>query len=249
MFMPFAFLLLLATVPLAGGRLSRLADLRPSQMTSAAARTVTDRNTHRLAEGVVLAGESQQEFDDLLDSYLAYYVPTNDQEQTLVVEVAAARWRMHRAIRLETLLLQTEADRLLSEPENTLSPDAALATAFGNLTRRGGALNHLHREEARLRRLYEKVHAELLDIALVNQEMEREKQQHESDGQLEAEPPDTPNPPSKPRHPHPVPTPPFACNDNATGYAKLYAVTRDEMPPQHHPHRLPDSSTGNLLSC
>lgn len=155
---------------------------------------------HLYSEGIVMAGESQQEFDALLDSYLTYYVPTNEREHSLVVEVAAARWRLHRAFRTETLLFDTEIARLLNEPGTTITPGAARAIAFTNLTRRGGPLNHLHREEANLRRAYDKAHAELLDAALVNAEMEAAAE--------------APAPPSKPNYPRPLtsmPLLPFAA--------------------------------------
>jgi hypothetical protein len=118
--------------------------------------------THGLSGGAtVLPGESQQDFDRLLAAFVARFRPAGEIELELVNEMASARWRMRRASRLETVLINEEIARLQNEPENPLEGSAALAQAFMNLTAKGGALAQLHRHEARLRRCYEKAMKEL----------------------------------------------------------------------------------------
>lgn len=177
------------------------------------------------AAALVIAGESRAELEILLAGYLEYFDPADVHELSLVLECTESRWRLQRAARLEASLLNAETERLLNEPGATLSPDGALAAAFIQLTRRGGALLHLHRDESRLRKSFEKVYAELIDIAhyrnvreeaaaleqqaleqrAVEQHTTEQPTLHPSDIEPGAEPPM----PAKPGHPRPVPVHPY----------------------------------------
>jgi hypothetical protein len=97
----------------------------------------------------------------LLAGFTAQFQPQGEIEAELIFEMAACLWRLRRASTLETLLLNTEIEKLQNEPENPLCPDASLAVAFTNLVSRGGPLAKLHAHESRLRRRYEKAMAEL----------------------------------------------------------------------------------------
>jgi hypothetical protein len=110
---------------------------------------------------VVIVGESQEEWDALLSGFTARFDPQGEIEAELVFEMAACLWRLRRAATLETLLLNTEIEKLQNEPESALGPDAVLAVAFTNLMAKSGPLSKLHTHESRLRRRYEKATAEL----------------------------------------------------------------------------------------
>jgi hypothetical protein len=127
---------------------------------------------------VVIAGESEEEWDSLLAGFISQFEPRAEIEAELVFEMAACLWRLRRASTLETLLLNTEIEKLQNEPENPLGSDASLAIAFTNLVAKGGPLAKLHAHESRLRRRYEKAMAELNALRaaepLGEQEAERE---------------------------------------------------------------------------
>jgi hypothetical protein len=109
---------------------------------------------------VVLAGESKDEWESLLEGFRGRFQPQDEIENELVFEMAACLWRLRRASTLETLLLNTEIQKLQNEPENPLDSNASLAIAFTNLVTKGGPLAKLHAHESRLRRRYEKAMAE-----------------------------------------------------------------------------------------
>ena len=100
---------------------------------------------------VVLANESQEEYDDLLWDYVRHYQPIGAIELDLVHEIAANRWRMRRCLRLESAALDAAFEQ---------NPDAVLDGAFGP----NGAIRTLSRYEGRLRRAYERATAELRRI-------------------------------------------------------------------------------------
>jgi hypothetical protein len=60
---------------------------------------------------VVLPGESQEEFDELLASYLDEHQPETPTERTLIENMAVARWRQQRVWTLETAGLTSEMRR------------------------------------------------------------------------------------------------------------------------------------------
>jgi hypothetical protein len=125
-------------------------------------RSSQNATTHGLSgTQTVLPGESQADFDRLLAGFVSRFQPQDEIETELVNEMASARWRMRRASRLETLVLNEEIAKLQNDPEFPLDDDAATAQAFMNLTARGGAITQLHRHEARLRRCYERAMKEL----------------------------------------------------------------------------------------
>jgi hypothetical protein len=57
---------------------------------------------------IVLPGESQDEFDELLAAYLDEHQPETPTERTLIENMAIARWRQHRVWALETAGLANE---------------------------------------------------------------------------------------------------------------------------------------------
>ena len=62
-------------------------------------RSAGNRCTHGLySKRVVLKSESQQEFDDLREQYIAELHPQNALEFALILQMAAARWRIRPAL-------------------------------------------------------------------------------------------------------------------------------------------------------
>src|SRR6266536_3213820 len=57
---------------------------------------------------IVLACESPEEFQELLDQYHANYHPANPIEEDFVNEMVAARWRSERLSMIATSLIDME---------------------------------------------------------------------------------------------------------------------------------------------
>jgi hypothetical protein len=78
---------------------------------------------------VILDNESPHEFDQLLQSYLAYFQPANPVERDYINQMAIARWRMRRLCALETSMMDKA---LLSQPPEIRSagPDTRIRIAF-----------------------------------------------------------------------------------------------------------------------
>ena len=122
---------------------------------------------NRLAHGfnskrIVLPGESQDEFDELLASYLAEHQPETPTERTLIESMAIARWRQQRAWTLETAGLTNQIRRpRYHEGED---PDTQAYVAFHTLTEGGRTLELLNRYEARFERQFRAALAALLNL-------------------------------------------------------------------------------------
>src|SRR3954447_6586388 len=69
-------------------------------------RAAGNRVTHGLYSGrVVLAHESQQDFDDLLSQFIAESRPQTQAQVAAVTEAAVAHWSIRRVHRIETNML------------------------------------------------------------------------------------------------------------------------------------------------
>jgi hypothetical protein len=83
---------------------------------------------HGLRAGFrVLQSENQDDFDDLIDQLRRTFQPTNAYESILVEEMAHSHWRLARARRLESLMVD---DMLAASPCS--DADAALLSALTN---------------------------------------------------------------------------------------------------------------------
>jgi hypothetical protein len=101
---------------------------------------------------IVLPGESQEEFDELLASYLDEHQPETPTERTLIENMAIARWRQQRAWTLETAGLGNEIRRpRYHEGEDH---DTQAFVAFRALTDDSHAIDLLNRYEARFERQF-----------------------------------------------------------------------------------------------
>jgi hypothetical protein len=111
---------------------------------------------------IVLPGESQEEFDELLSSYLIEHQPETPTERTLIENMAIARWRQQRAWTLETAGLSNEIRRpRYHEGED---PDTQAFVAFRTLTDDTKTLDLLNRYEARFDRQFRAALTALLNL-------------------------------------------------------------------------------------
>jgi hypothetical protein len=122
---------------------------------------------NRLAHGfnskrVVLPGESQEEFDQLLASYLEEHQPETPTERTLIENMAVARWRQQRVWTLETAGLTAEIRRpRYIEGED---PETQAFVAFRSLSDDSRTLELLNRYEARFERQFRAALTALLNL-------------------------------------------------------------------------------------
>ncbi len=108
------------------------------------------------ASKVALPDESAASYRALYRSYVAHFRPQTVVESDLVSVMAVARWRLRRAVTIETNYLALEVDsrrkdvpRYVDNP----TPDRGLAWTFARLSG-GSALPHLTRYEAALNRTF-----------------------------------------------------------------------------------------------
>ena len=101
---------------------------------------------------VVLPGESQEEFDELLASYLIEHQPETPTERAFIENMATARWRQQRVWALETAGLSNEIRR----PRFREGEDYETQTfvAFRTLTDDSRALELLNRYDTRFERQF-----------------------------------------------------------------------------------------------
>jgi len=64
------------------------------------------------AKTVILRGENQADFDRLLHQLLAEHEPQGALETEMVAEIAACLWRLQRARRYESTILETSSFEL-----------------------------------------------------------------------------------------------------------------------------------------
>jgi hypothetical protein len=122
---------------------------------TAAGREKSSRNstTHGLTSKkiFVLANESSDVFDGLVEAFVRQYQPGNDVEHELCLNIAHTHWRLRRLTIVETGLF----DKQMSVPEHAgenADEGIRLASAFEALAKNNGALGLLTRYEGRLYR-------------------------------------------------------------------------------------------------
>jgi hypothetical protein len=111
---------------------------------------------------IVLPGESQEEFDQLLASYLDEHHPETPTERTLIENMAVARWRQQRVWALETAGLTNEMRRPRYIEGEDFETQAFVA--FRTLTDDTRALELLNRYEARFERQFRAALTALLTL-------------------------------------------------------------------------------------
>jgi hypothetical protein len=112
--------------------------------------------SRRLTDGVVLALESREAFQQLFQFHVECFSPLNDVEMGMVEEMAAAYWRIRRNWAIENHLLDSAA---AAQPEGPALP--RIAAAFSELSA-GPQLAGLHRYETRLHVMFQRALQNLL---------------------------------------------------------------------------------------
>jgi hypothetical protein len=189
---------------------------------------------NRLAHGllskrIVLPGESQEEFDELLNSLLDEHQPQTPTELALVENMATARWRQQRVWTLETAGLGNELRRTRSIEGEDFETKAWVA--FRSVTGDSPALELLSRYEARFERQFRTALTALLSLRAKRRAEER------ADARAEAETStkyvkvywaDNETPEAD-AHPDPEPTPPGS-------YGKKPITAIGDYQRRHSPH-------------
>ena len=134
-----------------------------------AGRKISSRNavTHGLySKGVVIAKESTEQYQEMLDAYIQQFQPIGPVELDLVEEMVAAKWRQRRLWSIETdliedqILIQTEK---LDKDYSDYDPHCPLSYAYAALAE-SGSLPFLTRNESRLERAYSRSLKFLLEL-------------------------------------------------------------------------------------
>src|SRR5258708_38226776 len=79
---------------------------------------------------IVLPGEDQNAFDELLESLHAEYAPATTLEEVLVTQIAENYWKLLRARAMESGCFEIGAKSLAESQPGDLSPGAKLALAM-----------------------------------------------------------------------------------------------------------------------
>lgn len=112
----------------------------------------------------VLANETPEKWQSLLDSCTQRFQPSGELEREIVLELAHSRWRIRRMWTVETGLLDLEMDQQeeqLSQLFDHFDEGTRLACAFKGLADNSRALDLLARYEARTRRSFDRALANL----------------------------------------------------------------------------------------
>jgi hypothetical protein len=137
------------------------------------------------AQTLILPGENEADFTDLLDSYESEHAPVTPTENALVTQLAMVTWRLRRLYHVEAGFYAYKL-KMLSDTGTRLQLDH-----FGRLGMvadcNNDTLNTLNRQEARLERSFYKALQELQRIR-TQRPADVEKQTQKS------QPPATPNP-------------------------------------------------------
>jgi hypothetical protein len=165
------------------------------------------------AETIVLKGESQADFTNMLESFEAEHDPTTPTEEALVVQLALANWRLRRLYHQEAGFYTSKLKTLASIQEDLNLDDAGRTGHAAGWSEK--TLGLFNRQEGRLERTFYRALHELqrlrkereANLALVSQTTPIVTNKEVNTGQ-----PDSPSvsvgaePPSPPSDQHP-PTP------------------------------------------
>jgi hypothetical protein len=119
------------------------------------ARSSQNARTYGLTASVVSDYEDPELFDQFLASYINTYEPVGAAENQLVREITRCAWRLERANRVESGLLNHKMDSQrdwIEERYGDIEPAARVALAFGGLVNWGVDLQVLYRYEVGCRR-------------------------------------------------------------------------------------------------
>ena len=121
---------------------------------------ITSRNgiSHGLtsAGDPVLPHEDRNAFNAMLERYKSDFEPVTEHENFLVTEMAGARWRLERARRIESAMLEDTVD---FSGDSTTTPEMQMAKAM--MQKEGDPFARMDRHRANLERTYHRCAREL----------------------------------------------------------------------------------------
>lgn len=115
----------------------------------------------------VLKCESLDEFEEAIAHHFKTYHPAGDEQEALVNEMIASRWRIRRLRIVETQLINLEMMRKAAETEKKYGqPDGCiqLAEAMRTLMEEVGSLALITRYESRLFRMHDRCYRILREL-------------------------------------------------------------------------------------
>jgi len=125
------------------------------------ARSAANSLRHGFASSsVLIAGESDQDFQLLHAEFRDQFQPRSGVEANLVEVMVIARWRLRRLLSIETRLFDLEMKA--RSKAKAMEPEDRLALAFKKLSDHGNSLTLLIRYEGSLNRSYDKAWKQLL---------------------------------------------------------------------------------------
>ena len=170
------------------------------------------RHGLRAEKPFVLENESAEDFEEFREAIVQRCQPADKLELDLCVEMAHARWRLHRTWTIETAMLDnkmTQQHEHLLEEWSPLDEGTRLSEAWTALANYGQGLSLLHRYEARLRRTFERA---LQNLERLQRHHEKMPNEPEPPAKIEliaskSKPtvPDEPDPPSSALEDAPLP--------------------------------------------
>jgi len=113
---------------------------------------------------IVLACESQRQFDEIMNEFKEIHQPANAAELDLVEEMVACRWRIRRLWGIETFLMDAEILNQESQFPNDADNRAYMARAFKSLSDDSRSLALAARYQSRLHRTYNQAYAILREL-------------------------------------------------------------------------------------
>ena len=150
-------------MPLTRSEQARLNGAKSKGPTSIEGKLRSSRNSlrHGLVADkvVVLQNELPDAFDRVYTAFAEKFQPQDDAERELVLQAAAARWRLRRIWQLETTLFDLKMDEqrdLMQETFERFDEHTRQAVAFRSLADDTRSFSLLGRYETRLSREYER---------------------------------------------------------------------------------------------
>ncbi len=121
------------------------------------------------AKSLILANESHDLYEDLRKAYYDNWRPENDLETYIVDAMAAAHWRTHRALTIETETIDLRQARMANSGEldkefDVVPEPVRLAIAYAKEVNDSATLRSISRAESHLHRLISRKSKELREL-------------------------------------------------------------------------------------
>ena len=181
-------------MPLSKSEQARLNGAKSKGPVSIEGKLLSSRNSVRHGcaadKVVVLQNEMPDAFDRLYNAFAGKFQPQDDAERELVLQAAAARWRLRRIWQLETTLFDLKMDEqrdLMHETFEQFDEHTRQAVAFRSLADDSRSFTLLSRYETRLSPEYDRAVRALVRLR-VERQNEPEPDPEPPHGKLPNEP-------------------------------------------------------------